>query len=104
MVPSTQHLIESVREETDRMLKATSSAPHDAQVAMPASQFRKLAGWLAQLCDVLEESERGNEGRLGDPRYWVPLANYQKLKADNLQLEQLSMLEAGGIINVGQNY
>ena len=63
MVTSTQHLIESVREETDRMLKATSSAAHDAQVAMPASQFRKLADWLAQLCDVLEESERGTEGR-----------------------------------------
>lgn len=100
MPADTECLIATVREEAARMLAATSTAGPEAMVSMPASQFQKLAEWMAQLCDQLDDLLQLDEGRLGDPRYWVPLANYQQLKANHTRLEQLYSFQSGGMFNL----
>lgn len=62
------------------MLNAVAHAADDAPVTMPTVQFRKLANLIDSLSTRLEQCDRETEGRLGDPRYWVPLQSFEELR------------------------
>ncbi len=68
------------RQEARRMLTAVAHAVDDAPVSMPAHQFRKLAMLIDNLSEQIERCDCAIEGRLGDPRYWVPLQSFEDLR------------------------
>jgi hypothetical protein len=50
---------------------------------MTVRQFAQLAGLLESLCETTLGDASGG---MGDPRYWVPLEEYTKLKREIQQL------------------
>lgn len=73
-----QHrIISAGRTEAAKMKAAVADADAEAQVTMNARQFGILASLVEGLCEIASETVSGD---LGDPRYWVPLEEYAKVK------------------------
>lgn len=81
---ATKHeIISAGFSEAAKMKSAVANAAADANVRMDIRQFARLAGLLESLCETaLSEASGG----MGDPRYWVPLEEYAKLKRENQRL------------------
>lgn len=77
MFARKQEIITAARSEAARMKGAVAEAADDARVAMNARQFSTLAGLIDDLCEIALDTIVGN---MGDPRYWVPLEEYARLK------------------------
>jgi hypothetical protein len=77
MVARSYDIIAAARSEAARMSASIADAAVDARVSMSAGQFAKLATLLDNLCDVALDQTSGG---IGDPRYWVPLEEFARLK------------------------
>lgn len=83
MYASKSEVISGGSSEAAKMKAAVANAAADAKVTMNVRQFARLAELLESLCEVaLGEASGG----MGDPRYWVPLEEYTKLKRENQHL------------------
>lgn len=76
-------IVEAARGEAQRMRGAVATdCGENARVAIAVSQFAKLADLLDHLADAIDfPAEEG----LNDPRYWVPLGHFQKVRAEATQ-------------------
>lgn len=83
MSAKKHEIISAGRSEAARMRNAVAQAASDAQVTMNARQFATLARLIESLCEVGLETVGGS---MGDPRYWVPLEEYAKLKRERAEL------------------
>jgi len=83
MYASKHEIISAGFSEAAKMKSAVANAAADANVTMNVRQFARLAGLLESLCENALGESRGG---MGDPRYWVPLEEYAKLKRENQQL------------------
>ncbi|WP_395331129.1 hypothetical protein WBP06_01450 [Novosphingobium sp. BL-8H] len=77
--PRSDDFATLARLEARRMVNAVAQAADETPVSMPAQQFRKLAALIDGLSERLEQCDCV-EGRLGDPRYWVPLQSFEDLR------------------------
>ncbi|MBV1690251.1 hypothetical protein KRR38_21845 [Novosphingobium sp. G106] len=87
MYASKHEIISAGFSEAVKMKSAVANAAADANVTMNVRQFGRLAGLLESLCETAL-GEVG--GGMGDPRYWVPLEEYAKLKREYQQLSAQS--------------
>ena len=65
------------------MKGAVAQATPGDRVTMTAGQFSQLANLIDKLCEIALDS---SSGALGDPRYWVPLEEYARLKRRQQEL------------------
>lgn len=87
MYATKQEIISAGFSEAAKMKSAVANAVADANVRMDARQFARLAGLLESLCETALGEMSGG---MGDPRYWVPLEEYAKLKREYQQLSAQS--------------
>lgn len=80
MAKAEDDLLTIARTEAQRMAAAVEAADEEAAVTMNVRQFRQLAQLLA---NVVDEADAGFTGT----RYWVPLAEYSRLKQRTSNLE-----------------
>lgn len=83
MYASKHEIISAGCSEAAKMKSAVANAAADANVTMNVRQFARLAVLLESLCETALGDASGG---MGDPRYWVPLEEYAKLKRRNQQL------------------
>lgn len=88
-----------VRAEVARMTAAVASAAPDASIAMSAAQFRKLADLLDHLDKRIELLEAVEGEQFGDPRYWVPLPVYERLRAAHDRASWLASSDARAFLH-----
>lgn len=85
---ATKHeIISAGLSEAAKMKSAVANAASDTNVRMDVRQFGRLAGLLESLCETALGQVSGG---MGDPRYWVPLEEYAKLKRAYQQLSAQS--------------
>lgn len=77
MQANSQDIISAGRSEAERMKGTVARATPGDRVTMTAGQFSQLATLIDRLCEIALDS---SSGTLGDPRYWVPLEEYARLK------------------------
>lgn len=77
MYSDKHEIISAGRSEAVKMKSAIVDAAADAKVTMNVGQFSVLASLVENLCEIALDDSRGD---LGDPRYWVPLAEYARLR------------------------
>lgn len=81
-------LMDMVRAEIERMRGAIAHADPQSEVRMRAGQFGQLADFMEVLIDRVSAMPEAtaqddeDEDGMGDPRYWVPLDHFQRIKAD----------------------
>lgn len=83
MHPDKHEVISAGLAEAAKMKTAVAQAGAGARVTMHAAQFSVLAALVENLCEIANGTVSGD---LGDPRYWVPLGEYVKLKQDRQRL------------------
>lgn len=77
MDAKSQNIVFAGRSEAERMKRAVADAAPDDRMTMKAGQFAQLANLIDSLCEIALDN---SSGALGDPRYWVPLEEYARLK------------------------
>lgn len=77
MYSDKHEIISAGRSEAAKMKSAVVDAAADAKVTMNVGQFSVLASLVENLCEIALDDARGD---LGDPRYWVPLQEYARLR------------------------
>jgi len=96
MYANKHEIISAGFSEAAKMKAAVANAAVDANVRMDVRQFARLAGLLESLCETALGEVSGG---MGDPRYWVPLEEYAKLKREYQQVSAQSApfdLQLGG--------
>lgn len=83
MQDSTDLTVSHARAEAERMRAAIANADDDAKVTMSTGQFATLSQLITHLCDRAADSP----GEMGDPRYWVPLEIFAKVRKAASQLQ-----------------
>jgi hypothetical protein len=83
MNASKHEIIAAGCAEAAKMKSAVANAAADTNVTMSARQFARLADLLESLCETALGDASGG---MGDPRYWVPLEEYTKLKSEKQRL------------------
>lgn len=83
MYAGKHEIVLAGRSEAAKMMAAVANAPAESSVTMNSGQFAKLAHLVDYLCEIAHESISGG---MGDPRYWVPLEEYVKLKREKQNL------------------
>lgn len=76
---SDTDIVTIARIEVERMQAAIASVGEATQVGMDINHFTRIAGLLDGL---LERVGQVDEAEFGDPRYWVPLPQFQRIKAE----------------------
>lgn len=76
MDSSLDQTVSIARAEAERMRSAIAGSEKDTIVKMTADQFAVVAQLITHLCDQLEPAP----GALGDPKYWVPLDVFQRVR------------------------
>lgn len=75
-------IVAAAQEEVRRMTASARNQAEDATVTMSVRQFRRLADLMVQLSAAcLDAPTTDGAGELGNPRYWVPLEHFNRLKA-----------------------
>lgn len=77
MYSDKHEIISAGRSEAAKMKSAIIDAEADAKVTMNVGQFSVLASLVENLCEIALDDASGD---LGDPRYWVPLPEYARLR------------------------
>jgi hypothetical protein len=94
-----QSIIAAAQAQARRMHESVAAAEPDGEVRLSIAQFRRLADLIATLAaDPGLETPGASEPAVpGDPRYWVPLAHFARLKARCDALERLASCGALGL-------
>jgi hypothetical protein len=95
-----QSIITAGQAESQRMRASVAEADPEGQVQMSVAQFARLADLIATLASQDEpatEAGATEPAAPGDPRYWVPLAHFARLKARCDALERLASCGALGL-------
>lgn len=83
MDTTVDQTVEIARAEARRMQTAIANAEKGAVVNMSCDQFAVLSQLIGLLCDAAT----GPAGKLGDPKYWVPLDIFVKAKERAARLQ-----------------
>ena len=97
MYANKHEIISAGCSEAAKMKSAVASVAADANVKMTARQFARLAGLIENLSRIALGDAAGG---MGDPRYWVPLEEYARLRRENQRLAAQCApfdLELGGL-------
>lgn len=95
-----QSIIAAGQAESQRMRASVADADPEGQVQMSVAQFVRLADLIASLAredEPVPASGEADPAAPGDPRYWVPLAHFARLKARCDALERLASCGALGL-------
>lgn len=78
-----EQTISIARAEAEKMQAAIAGAETDAKVSMSRDQFAVLSRMIVLLCDLVS----GPPGKLGDPKYWVPLEMFVRVRELTARLQ-----------------